>query len=133
VGYVIHTALLVPYFSWQRSHAVHHAKTNHLTQGETHVPRTTAHGGYASKVGLRSRMGRAPFAVLSIVKMLVLGWPAYLLFGTTGGSERGATNHFAPHGPFASDLFPARWHRRVWASAFGVVAMHAGLVAWAFA
>ena len=29
----------VPYFSWQRSHAVHHAKTNHMTEGETHVPR----------------------------------------------------------------------------------------------
>ena len=38
VGYVLHTALLVPYFSWQRSHAVHHAHTNHVTKGETHVP-----------------------------------------------------------------------------------------------
>merc|ERR1719379_1593479 len=38
VGYVLHTALLVPYFSWQHSHAVHHANTNHITKGETHVP-----------------------------------------------------------------------------------------------
>merc|ERR1712091_4496 len=38
VGYILHTALLVPYFSWQRSHAVHHSKTNHVTEGETHVP-----------------------------------------------------------------------------------------------
>ena len=38
VGYVLHTALLVPYFSWQRSHAVHHSRTNHITEGETHVP-----------------------------------------------------------------------------------------------
>lgn len=37
-GFVIHTALFVPYFSWQHSHAVHHAKNNHLTLGETHVP-----------------------------------------------------------------------------------------------
>ena len=44
IGFVVHTALLVPYFSWQRSHAVHHARTNHLTQGETHVPRTVAPG-----------------------------------------------------------------------------------------
>merc|ERR1719463_785986 len=38
VGYVLHSALLVPYFSWQHSHAVHHAHTNHITKGETHVP-----------------------------------------------------------------------------------------------
>merc|ERR1719253_2231196 len=38
VGYVLHTALLVPYFSWQHSHAVHHSRTNHITEGETHVP-----------------------------------------------------------------------------------------------
>ena len=24
--------------AWQRSHAVHHARTNHVTEGETHVP-----------------------------------------------------------------------------------------------
>ena len=38
VGYVLHSALLVPYFSWQRSHAMHHAHTNHIYKGETHVP-----------------------------------------------------------------------------------------------
>ena len=38
VGYTIHSLLLVPYFSWQRSHAVHHQFTNHLELGETHVP-----------------------------------------------------------------------------------------------
>ena len=38
VGFVLHSLLLVPYFSWQRSHAVHHARTNHIYEGETHVP-----------------------------------------------------------------------------------------------
>ena len=33
VGYTLHSAFLVPYFSWQRSHAVHHANTNHVTNG----------------------------------------------------------------------------------------------------
>ena len=32
VGFALHTSLLVPYFSWQRSHAVHHANTNHITK-----------------------------------------------------------------------------------------------------
>ena len=30
VGYILHSVLLVPYFSWQRSHAVHHQYTNHM-------------------------------------------------------------------------------------------------------
>jgi fatty acid desaturase len=38
VGYILHSLLLVPYFSWQRSHAVHHSRTNHVMEGETHVP-----------------------------------------------------------------------------------------------
>merc|ERR1719353_2272575 len=38
VGYLLHSLLLVPYFSWQHSHAVHHQFTNHITKGETHVP-----------------------------------------------------------------------------------------------
>ena len=40
VGLVLHSVLLVPYFSWQYSHAKHHAKTNHLLDGETHNPAT---------------------------------------------------------------------------------------------
>merc|ERR1711990_396744 len=38
VGYIFHSLLLVPYFSWQHSHAVPHQFTNHITKGETHVP-----------------------------------------------------------------------------------------------
>ena len=36
-GYFLHSILLVPYFSWQRSHAIHHKFTNNITNGETHV------------------------------------------------------------------------------------------------
>ena len=34
VGYVLHQALLVPYFAWQYSHAKHHRRTNNLVDGE---------------------------------------------------------------------------------------------------
>lgn len=38
LGFSLHSLLLVPYYSWARSHAVHHAHCNHLEGGETHVP-----------------------------------------------------------------------------------------------
>ncbi len=44
VGYISHTCCLTPYFSWQRSHAVHHSKVNHMWEGESHVPKVTGDG-----------------------------------------------------------------------------------------
>ena len=38
VGWILHSFLLVPYFSWAFSHAKHHRRTNHLEDGETHIP-----------------------------------------------------------------------------------------------
>ena len=51
LGYLLHSLLLVPYFSWQRSHAVHHRFTNNVTNGETHVPLVVYGNGITEKVG----------------------------------------------------------------------------------
>jgi len=40
VGWILHSILLVPYFSWAFSHAKHHRRTNDLVDGETHTPPT---------------------------------------------------------------------------------------------
>ena len=50
-GYLLHSLLLVPYFSWQRSHAVHHRFTNNVTNGETHVPLVIKGNGITEKGG----------------------------------------------------------------------------------
>jgi omega-6 fatty acid desaturase (delta-12 desaturase) len=39
VGWVVHSGLLVPYFSWKISHGRHHAATNNLLRDEVFVPR----------------------------------------------------------------------------------------------
>ena len=39
VGFIFHTMLLVPYFSWQYTHAQHHARTNNLEEDTNHLPR----------------------------------------------------------------------------------------------
>lgn len=133
IGFVLHSALLVPYFSWQRSHSVHHAKTNHLDEGETHVPGRACMPEATDRQSRRSPLMTNAAAALAIAKALLLGWPAYLLVGASGGPTRGLTNHFWPVRPFASELFPRRWHRRVWASALGVVVVLGLLAAWAVA
>jgi fatty acid desaturase len=38
VGWVVHSSLLVPYFSWKISHRRHHAATNNLSRDEVFVP-----------------------------------------------------------------------------------------------
>ncbi len=133
MGFVLHSALLVPYFSWQRSHSVHHAKTNHLDEGETHVPPRAGHADGSVRGAERRLLGRNVAAAAVIVRALLLGWPAYLLVGTSGGPARGRSNHFWPAKPFMTELFPRRWHARVWASSAGVLVVLAGLVAWSIA
>jgi omega-6 fatty acid desaturase (delta-12 desaturase) len=46
VGWVVHSALLVPYHAWRISHGRHHAATGHLTRDEVFVPRTRKERGY---------------------------------------------------------------------------------------
>jgi len=130
VGYILHSLLLVPYFSWQRSHAVHHSRTNHLTEGETHCPPVA--GKLQGDGLLQSKffLGETPFAILQLVMHLIFGWPAYLLAGATGGSSRGITNHFWPDAPFSTALWPGKWREKVYASDIGVAAVVLGLIAW---
>ncbi|CAM9439506.1 unnamed protein product [Chrysoparadoxa australica] len=135
VGFTLHSLLLVPYFSWQRSHAVHHANTNHVIDGETHVPEMMENGGrevlqrreLLEKV-FGKRIGGASFGVIQAVLHLVFGWPAYLLAGVTGGVSRGITNHFVPT---SDSLFPGQWKGKVLKSTLGVAAACAGLAFWA--
>jgi len=142
VGYVLHTALMVPYFSWQRSHAVHHSKTNHLTEGETHVPYTLESGKktLAKRENMRKIFGKTignfVYGFTRLVSHLVFGWPAYLLAGVTGGPVRGVTNHFIPVKPFSTgdkntELFPGQWKKKVWYSDIGILAMCGILYSWA--
>lgn len=130
LGFVLHSSLLVPYFSWQRSHAVHHGKTNHVIEGETHVPKRndTAHGQRTLRI--RNRLGRHIHGAWTIVSRLSFGWVLYLLIGATGGADRGLTNHFVPT---SKSLFPDRWKKKVYLSSLGVLTTIGLLVWWAIA
>ncbi|CAD8178615.1 unnamed protein product [Paramecium octaurelia] len=126
LGFILHEALLVPYYSWQHSHALHHAKTNHLTEGETHNPVIID-----SKMGkiyqkMKDILGVESFACVQIFNIAVLGWPLYLLLGVTGGSARGFTSHFI----VPNKLFPPKMLVKVTASNIGLCLVIYGLYKW---
>ena len=138
VGYFLHSILLVPYFSWQRSHAVHHRFTNHITNGETHVPLVIGSNKIGEKIGgekevnLLKSLGKFKYGIIQLVLHLVFGWPAYLLSGATGGPKYGMSNHFWPTKPFSKNLWPSIWAKKVWLSDIGVVATLLTLIIWSY-
>ena len=134
VGFVLHSLLLVPYFTWQRSHAVHHANCNHLEAGETHVPRRVDSATGQRVASLHQRLGQRRYGLLSLVIHLLLGWPLYLLVGVAGGEAYGSpTSHFWQGAPFQNGqrlLFPDRFRPAMLLSNLGLGAMLLAL-AWA--
>lgn len=131
VGYVFHSALLVPYFSWQRTHAVHHAQTNHMSLGETHVPPIVGNALGDAQVDLAQKLGPRLFPVVNTVLHLLVGWPAYILMGATGGYQYGKTSHFWPWKKQGKEIFTSAFlKQRVLISDLGVGVMLAALFRW---
>lgn len=101
VGWVLHSALLVPYHSWRISHARHHAGTGHMARDEVFVPRTREDRGLPplrpDGVGkeaasqetfsewLADTLEDVPlYNFVEIVIQQLLGWPLYLLLNVSG-------------------------------------------------
>jgi fatty acid desaturase len=142
VGFVLHQALLVPYFAWQYTHAKHHRRTNHLLDGESHVPQLAGEVGLVGPADQQVRqsvyaawhevMGDGPYALFQIWLHLTLGWPCYLLgVVSTGRLKNDGTpldgavlDHFRPHSP----MFPPKIAYKVLLSTIATIATLAGLV-----
>jgi omega-6 fatty acid desaturase (delta-12 desaturase) len=119
VGWVLHSALLVPYFSWKISHGKHHKATGHMERDMVFVPRTRA--DKAKSLGrmvheLSELAEEAPIVTLAmLIGQQLAGWPNYLMTNVTGhnfhsrqreGRGEGKTNgwfkgvnHFNPSSP----------------------------------
>lgn len=141
VGYIIHSLMLVPYYSWQRSHAVHHLYCNDVDLGETHVPELAEDGSLNARSWFMNKFGRKTgirmWGALQGFLHLFIGWPAYLMIGATGGKVRGMTNHFLPNPLTKPDmpnkeLFPGNWKKKVLKSGVGVAAVLCALVGWIY-
>lgn len=127
LGFLLHSSLMVPYFSWQHSHFVHHSRTNHLTEGESHVPDTIENPSGKSKMKLRDAIGPDAWAIKDMFLVFTIGWPIYLLFGLTGGPKRGFTSHFF----VPNKLFPQEKLLKVGLSNIGLGVVAYLLYLWA--
>ena len=75
-------------------------------------------------------LGKILYGFNQLFLHLILGWPAYLLFGKTGGPRYGTSNHFWPTAPFSKKLWPSIWAKKVWISDWGIVFMLLLLTIW---
>lgn len=97
VGLVMHSLLLVPYYSWKHSHRRHHSNTGCLDKDEVFVPkhREQPHEGLELEQLFGAR-------VIKLFITLTLGWPLYLAFNVASRPYPRFANHFDPWSPIYS-------------------------------
>lgn len=90
LGFVLHSALLMPYWSWKYTHSRHHRYANHLEKDTAFVPTRSEPLSLVEKIRHESgdsvgQVEDAPFFVLlALLVHLLVGLPAYLLTYATG-------------------------------------------------
>jgi omega-6 fatty acid desaturase / acyl-lipid omega-6 desaturase (Delta-12 desaturase) len=142
VGWILHSALLVPYFSWQITHGKHHKATGHVTKDMVFVPKTRSRviqirGGNPNEFQcdesemteeqenkMYDLIEEAPIATLWVlIVQQTLGWLGYIAFNLSGQQHPSrnvfAVNHFNP----ASPLFSRQEYRKILLSDLGLVLM----------
>ncbi|WVZ81271.1 hypothetical protein U9M48_028664 [Paspalum notatum var. saurae] len=98
VGFAVHTALLVPYFSWKHSHRRHHANSGSLDRDEVFVPRRKSElSSYTHRV-----QGSAAGRLAHLFLQLTLGWPLYLACNAAGRPYPRFASHYDPYSPIFS-------------------------------
>nr|XP_018916237.1 PREDICTED: delta(12)-fatty-acid desaturase FAD2-like isoform X1 [Bemisia tabaci] len=103
VGFVLHSALLVPYFSWKFSHARHHSNTASLERDEVFVPKKRLDVTWWDRV-----TDNPPGRILRLTLTLLLGLTMYLTFNSAGRPYERFASHFDPDSPIYSRS------KRVW-------------------
>ncbi|KAJ3097103.1 hypothetical protein HDU97_005279 [Phlyctochytrium planicorne] len=121
VGWVLHSALLVPYFSWKISHSKHHKGNASMTKDQVFVPKTrSALGLPAKEVKEHNVIAEAPIVeFFEIARMLLVGWPAYIIANVSGQQYPVYTSHFHTTSP----IFEPKQAPQVVLSDIGLVIM----------
>ncbi|KAJ8074956.1 hypothetical protein PM082_019283 [Marasmius tenuissimus] len=133
VGYVLHTFLLVPYFSWKSSHRAHHKATVSLERDVNYIPHTRSRFDLppepvAQPNDYHEIFEETPiYTFYRMFLMQVFGLFFYLAFNKRGSPKHPpGTNHFNPY----SAMFRPHERKGVIASDVGLVIMLGVLFFW---
>lgn len=105
VGWVLHSYLLVPYFSWKFSHSKHHKATGHISRDMVFIPYTKEeYLELKGKLDIKELAEETPiYTFLSLVFQQIGGLHLYLSTNATGQPQPGyswyARSHFNPSSP----------------------------------
>lgn len=138
IGFILHSALLTPYFAWKSTHRRHHIYANNLAKDHNYVPPQKEQ--YAESLMFNSNTEKleeltedVPFVTLMrIVMQQVLGFPWYLLSNITaspGSLYRKQSSSFLGNSHFlpSSTLFRAEEAHLILASDVGIGVVAYGL------
>ncbi|CDO95656.1 unnamed protein product [Kluyveromyces dobzhanskii CBS 2104] len=133
VGWVLHSYLMVPYFSWKYSHSKHHKATGHITRDMVFVPKTKEE--FMESRGVLHDIDEfsedSPIRTLiELVVQQLGGWLYYLFFNVTGQPypdvPKWKWNHFWPSSP----IFDAKDYVYILLSDLGIVTQSLVLKLW---
>ncbi|GJR85155.1 fatty acid desaturase, type 1 protein [Tanacetum coccineum] len=111
IGYLIHSFVLTPYFSFKFTHHNHHAHTNHLEYDENHIPKRKSDQLYYEIID-------NPIGFVFMISFkLMFGFPLYLLINYGGRKCEGLASHYYPQ----SVLFRNSQRAKVFLSDVGVL------------
>jgi len=129
VGFVTHTLMWTPYFSWRISHHRHHSNHASMERDEVYVPKTRKDLGIPDKpcqqVDWDEIFGDTPiYTLFLLIRQQLLAFPAYLLYNVSGQKDYPKwTNHFDPN----SILFTKAQRNAVILSNIGIGSMVLGI------
>ncbi|KAJ2929163.1 hypothetical protein H1R20_g7927, partial [Candolleomyces eurysporus] len=131
IGFVVHSLLWTPYFSWKISHHRHHCNHASMERDEVYVPKTREDLGIpdlpSHEIDWNEVFGDTPiYTLLMLIRQQLLAFPAYLVsapslsaYNVSGQKSYPRwTNHFSPN----SILFTKEQRNAVIMSNLGMLA-----------
>ena len=134
VGFILHSSLITPYFSWKSTHGRHHIYVNNMAKDQNYVPPRRSEYANAMLFNvnkLEELTEDSPVVTfISIVLQQIIGFPLYLLTNLSGSINKDRSKKFLGNSHFlpSSTIFRPEEAHLILFSDIGIGLF--GLVLW---